>query len=445
MTAPIVIVQSPAGFMPYGAARDFWRYQGPECVLAGPYETGKTITALYKLHTLLSKYPKCHALMVRKTYKSLIASAVVTFEHKVLPVLPRMPDSPIMAYGGERPDFYQYPNGSRLVLGGMDNADKFLSAEFDFIYINQLEELPLNDYELLTGRATGRAGNAPYPQVLSDCNPGPPRHWIRQRPSLKMFKSRHEDNPVLYSQADGTITDQGRRTMATLDALTGVRYKRGRLGQWAGQEGMVYEEWNEDIHLIDRFDIPDNWRRYRAIDFGYTNPFICHWWAEDEDGRLYLYREIYMTRRTVKVHAMQINALSGDERYVATIVDHDASDRATLAENGITTTAARKDVSLGIEKVQERLKVQGDNRPRLFIMRDSLVEVDQSRAELHKTIETAAEIDGYVFPESKEGKSADENPVKVDDHGMDAMRYMVMYLDGDPVEIRTYTDNPFFD
>lgn len=440
--ATAVIVQatpdSEMGFECYGAAREFWRYKGPECILAGPYETGKTIAALYKLHTLLAKYPKSRALMVRKTYKSLVASVVVTFEQKVLPKPPGDPKCPMTKYGGERPDFYAYPNGSRLMVGGMDNADKFLSAEFDFIYINQAEELSLDDWEKLTGRATGRAGNAPYAQVMGDCNPGPPRHWIRQRDRLKLFKSHHEDNPTLFTR-EGDITEQGARTMETLNALTGVRYKRGRLGQWAGQEGMVYEEWNEDVHLIDPFPIPDSWRRYRAIDFGYTNPFVCQWWAEDEDGRLYLYREIYMSRRTVKVHAQQINELSGHEWYGATVADHDASDRATLAENGITTVAAQKDVSVGIEKVQERLKVQGDNRPRLFIMRDALVETDHNRAEKRQTLCTLDEFDGYIYPDSKEGRSSDENPVKNDDHGMDPTRYITMYLDGEQSQGGTFS------
>ena len=422
------IVQSPNGFQCYGAAREFWAYKGPEVVLSGPYETGKTIAALFKLHTLLAKYPGAQGLMVRKTYKSLMASAVVTYEKKVLPKPPGDPKCPIVRYGGERPEFYDYPNGSRLVLGGMDRPDKFLSAEFDFIYVNQLEELSLDDFEKLTGRATGRAGNTPYSQVMGDCNPGPPRHWIKQRERLKLFRSVHEDNPVLFDPETAEMTDQGLRTMETLDALTGVRYKRGRLGLWAGQEGMVYEDWDDSIHLIDRFDIPASWRKFRAIDFGYTNPFVCQFWAEDEDGRLYLYREMYMSGRTVKVHADQIKALSVGERIECTVADHDASDRATLAENGIATIAAKKDVRRGIEAVQERLKVQPDGRPRLFVMRDLLVELDAKRYELRQTTSSIDEIDGYVFPESKEGKAEDENPVKVDDHGMDAMRYMVMHL-----------------
>lgn len=431
--AQAVIIQagpdSRVGFQCYGAAREFWRYQEPEVILSGPYETGKTIAALHKLNTLLSKYPNSRGLMVRKTYTSLVNSAVVTYENKVLAYPPGHPKCPIEKLGKSKPEWYDYPNGSRLVLGGMDRPDKFLSAEFDFIYVNQAEELTLDDWEKLTGRATGRAGNAPYAQILGDCNPGLPRHWIKQRRELKLFNSKHHDNPTLYDPETGEITEQGKRTMARLDALTGVRYKRGRLGQWAGAEGMVYEEWNDDIHLIDRFEIPQSWRRYRSIDFGYRNPFVCQWWAEDEDGRLYLYREMYMSGRTVRVHAEQIRELSAGESISATVTDHDAEDRATLEEHDISSIAAIKDIQRGIEKVQERLKVQGDGRPRLFIMRDSLVEVDRERADVHATVSTIDEIDGYVFPDSKEGKSENENPVKVDDHGMDALRYMVMHLD----------------
>jgi hypothetical protein len=76
---------------------------------------------------------------------------------------------------------------------------------------------------------------------------------------------------------------------------------------------MVYEGWDRAVHLIDRFDIPADWRRIRSIDFGYTNPFVCQWWAIDPDGRMYRYREIYRTRRLVSDHAAEIRKLSAGE------------------------------------------------------------------------------------------------------------------------------------
>lgn len=430
----VAIIEAPPesriGYQAFGAVRDFWRYQGPEVILEGPYQTGKTIGALQKLNALCAKYPKARALMLRKTYASLKNSAVITYEQKVLPYPPRHPKCAVRKYGGINPELYLYPNGSTITLGGLDNPAKFLSGEYDFIYINQAEELKIGEYEIVTGRATGRAGNTPYPQVMADCNPDVPTHWILQRERLNRFKSRHEDNPTLFDPETGEMTSLGRVTMQALDSLTGVRHKRGRLGLWVGVEGMVYEEWSRDVHLIDRFEIPASWRRIVSIDFGFTNPFTAQWWAIDEDGRIYLYREWYMTQRTVKDHAAKMHELTSGEHVSAYVADHDAEDRATLRQNGIATLPADKRVKTGIEAVQHRLKAQGDGRPRLFILRDSLVEEDPALALRFKPLSVVDEFPGYAWQPTADGKAAKEEPIGVDDHGLDALRYAVMYLDG---------------
>ena len=183
-------------------------------------------------------------------------------------------------------------------------------------------------------------------------------------------------------------------------------------------------------------------------------PFVCQWWAVDEDGRMYLYREIYMTRRTVAVHADEIFRLeaglpkemwknlprevkwelsSVGERINSSISDHDAEDRATLHENGIFTLAAKKGIRRGNQIVQERLKVQGDGRPRLMVMRDALVEADR---ELYKDRPgdsgpccTEHEFLEYIYPPGVDGKSNKEEPMDKNNHGMDAMYYMAVALE----------------
>lgn len=295
------------------------------------------------------------------------------------------------------------------------------------MYVNQVEELSLSDWETITTRTTGRAGHVNFGgMTFGDCNPGAASHWILKRESLKLLYSRHEDNPRLYD-ASGALTARGTRSMQILDALTGVRKERLRHGRWVNVEGAVYDL-DPVLHEIDAFPIPAEWQRYRVIDFGYTNPFVCQWWAVDGDGRMYLYREIYMTQRTVRVHAARINALSGDERYVFTISDHDAEDRATLDECGIPTVPADKEISPGIQDVQERLKVAGDGRPRLFLVRGALVERDGRLAEAHKPVCTREEFDVYIWPHAQDGKAIKEIPVKDNDHGMDAARYMARFL-----------------
>lgn len=414
-------------FEVFGGVREFVNYRGPEAIVHGPAETGKTIGALYKLHIAASTYQNASIVICRKTLSSTYSTVLQTFLNKVLPPEPERYG--IRPYGGEKPEWFQYDaTGARIWMAGMDKSSKILSAEHDIIYFNQAEEASLDDWETCTTRTTGRAGNMPYSQTIGDMNPAYPAFWTYHRPSLKLFYSRHEENPALFNQRTGEITDQGRRTMTVLDALTGLRRTRLRDGKPAMAEGAIYSGWDDSIHLIDKFDPPPAWRRFRVIDFGYTNPFVCQWWAVDGDGRLYLYREIYYTGRTVRRHCKDINEHSKGERIEATICDHDAEDRATLRENGIANVAAKKDVTSGINKTIDRLALRKDKKPGLYIMRNACVEIDPSLAARKKPTCTAEEMPGYVWANSK----TKEVPVKEDDHGMDAMRYMVMKLDGGP-------------
>jgi phage terminase large subunit len=415
----------------YGGAREFWHYKGQEAILSGPYETGKTIAALTKLHALLVKYAKSRAFITRETYQSLLSTAIVTYENKVLPIHPDDAKSPISKYGKSKPEFYEYPNGSHLLVVGMDNPDKLLSGEFDFGYVNQAEGISLAAWETLVGRCTGRAGNAPYTQVFGDCNPSYPQHWILHRKSLRVFEQLHQHNPTLYDQVKQQWTLQGERTLTILASLTGIRKLRGYEGKWVSVEGAVYEFTTQ--HVIKREQAPEIKRWFLAVDFGFTNPFVCQLWGVDSDGRLYLWHEIYMTRRTINAHAPQIKAMIGNRVIEAIAADHDAEDRATLQEHGLSSQPAKKDISTGIQALQERLKIQADGKPRLFVCEDACIEYDRNLyreypGDLHPCC-TEHEFPVYTWQEPKDGKSNKEQPIDLNNHGLDAARYIVMYLE----------------
>ena len=217
-----------------------------ERILAGPAETGKTIACLWHLHNLARIWPGLQGAIVRKTYASMPGTVLETFEKKILPVPPDNPESQIVAFGGKRPDRYLYPNGSVIWVGGMDNPDRVLSSERDVIYVNQAEELSLEEWETLATRTTGRAGNMPNAFLMGDCNPAYSTHWIMRRAAagtLQKIDSRHVDNPTLYDGADWT--EQGKRTLSVLDGLTGARKQRLRFGLWIDEvEGALWERDN---------------------------------------------------------------------------------------------------------------------------------------------------------------------------------------------------------
>lgn len=405
--------------------------QDPEILLCGARGTGKTLARLQLMHWKMRTFPGARGLIVRKVRADLAQTALVTFERDVLGL-----DNPICAgVQREQRQAYRYPNGSEIVVGGMDRPGKMLSGEYDDIYPVEAVQFSAEDWDFFV--MSNRNGVIPQQQVIADTNPDHPKHWLKQKcdaGAVKLLNTYHRDNPRYWDAERGDWTADGvAYVVEKLGKLTGVRRKRFLENQWAVAEGAVYEGWDENVHLIDRFEIPADWRRFRAIDFGYTNPFVCQWWAMDHDGRLYLYREIYMTGRTVAKHAPRIIELSEGERIEATVADHDAEDRATLRELGISTTAAKKEISVGIQAVQERLLVAGDGRARLLVLRGALVERDEGLAEAGKPVSTVDEFPAYVWPKGMDGKPMKEVPVDDNNHGMDALRYLVRHVDGAPV------------
>lgn len=422
-------------YRPRGAALAAMTDRSEELVLDGPAGTGKTRGLIEKVHLVLLNHPGAKALMARKTLAALKGSALQTYQRLVL-----HPGDRVSFYGGNavEPPQFRYPNGSRLYMGGMDDPAKVMSSEYDLAYVNEATELAQSEWESLTTRL--RNGAVPYQQMLGDCNPDAPMHWLKRRAEsgrLRMLPSRHEDNPLLWDAARGEWTTVGLLYIGKLDALTGVRKERLRFGRWAAAEGLVYDGWDRQRHVVPRFeatednprgDPPRSWPRYLAVDFGYTNPFCCQWWAEDADGRLYRYRELYMTGRLVEDHAETIRA-AGLDGVRAIVCDHDAEDRATLARKlGRPTLAAYKAVAPGIQATAERLRVAGDGRPRLVFLADSLVERDPVLADAGLPTCTEDEVEGYVW-DVRQGLRAGDQPVKKADHGMDATRYMVAFVD----------------
>lgn len=423
-------------YEPRGAAQQLFKARESEVFIAGPAGTGKSLVSLYRMHLIALHNPDARFLIVRKTAVSLGSTTLVTYEKKV--AQDAIARGIVRWFGGsprEAPG-YRYSNGSKIDVGGMDKPEKIMSAEYDMVFADEATELTITDWESIGTRL--RNGRLSWQQQIGACNPSGPKHWIKQRCDqgvARMLVSRHRDNPA-YVNADGSHTEKGREYFKKLDALTGVRKLRLRDGTWAAAEGLIYPGFDETVHLVDPFQIPASWTRWMAVDFGFTNPAVLQWWAEDPDGRLFLYREIYHTRRLVEDLAKQAKELmiypSGqwrEPRPRAVICDHDAEDRATLEKHlGLSTTPANKKVSPGIQAVQARMKPAGDGRPRFFIVRGALVERDTALDEAKKPCSTEEEITGYVWA-VKPGGTEPEVPLKVNDHGMDAGRYMVAERD----------------
>lgn len=412
-----------APFRPYAWQVSPWRDTSPIVLLTGSAGGGKSRLAAEKIHAYCLRYPGAMAMVLRKTRQSLANSTVLFLEREIIG------GDPSVRHVTSRHHF-AYDNGSILAYGGMADEEQRehirsigSAGGLDYCWMEEANKFSEDDYNEVLPRMRGTA--APWRQVLLSTNPDHPDHWIRKR--LILGGEAH----VYYSSATDNLANPA-DYIETLARLTGVQGKRLREGLWCQAEGIVYEDWDDSVHLIEKFSIPDNWPRYRSIDYGHTNPFVCQWWAEDPDGRLYRYRELYKTGMDIADAAAEIERLSSGERITATIADIQGEIADQLHNHGLSTVYPIKHVAAGIGMVNTRLRRAPDGKPRLYLMRDALTSVDRSLESRRRPTCTEEEILQYVWPRDVGGKSLKEEPVKENDHGCDAMRYMVAYKDDRP-------------
>jgi PBSX family phage terminase large subunit len=411
-----------AKFRPLPWQIEPWRDQSRVLLLTGGAGGGKSSIAAEKVHAYCKKYPGAVAVGLRKAREYAEKSIVYALKKAI-------GDDPAAKYSAASMTF-NYDNGSRIFIAGMKDdqqrqAIRSINGDgsVDMIWAEEANALTEDDHNELLARLRGKA--ADWRQIIYTTNPDGPRHWIKLRlidaGEASVYYSKAEDNP--HNPKDyGDI----------LGSLTGVMYQRLGLGKWVAADGMVYEEWDDMLHVIDSFPIPASWRRIRAIDFGYTNPMSIIWLAMDHDDTAYVYREMYATQKLVEDWAALIMEASAGERIEATICDHDAEGRATLNRHGIATIPADKGIEQGLQRVAARLRDQ-----RLFVFRDALVEADPALEAAKKPTCLLQEMPGYVWPKTGDGRPVKETPVKVNDHACDALRYSVAYLDkGQPPAAR---------
>lgn len=399
----------------------------------GGSRSGKTACIATYLITEATRYPQARILCARKHYKH----AKATLWPTVLAQIQRLGHKSFWSEGKADLEM-SCKNGSVIKVDGLDDnerVDRILGDEFSHIFLNEATQ---TNYETVTTIMTRLAqtvidskGNEGIRKLILDCNPKHKRHWLHRVGVQRVFPDHYSEggqplpDAEVWARLNWSAFDNQQNLPAdfflTLDALPKVQKARMRDGTWCDNEGAVYAEFDEDVHASIRTldDMPSGWQKwpkYRAIDFGYTAPFCCIWGCTDPDGRLYIYRERYVRQVTIPNHARAIIDASAGEEISWTVADsEDANARKELSDCGIPNLAAQKDIEIGIQKVRERLVIQGDGMPRLYVVRDECPN-------------TLNEFYAYEMDAPREGRRDKELPHDDDNHAMDPLRYMVRRL-----------------
>ena len=401
---------------------------------------GLLLWAAYRI-----EHPAYRCLLLRRTYPELLMS-LIDESKRIYPYL-----RGAAGVYNESNHRWTFPSGSQITFGSCEHETsvfRYQSAQFAAIGFDQLESFTRHQYTYMLSRNRNLVG-LPN-QIRATANPGGPGGpWVKRRfiDALSPYQTRwfagdHEvprgtryarsrqfiparvtDNPQLMASDPGYV--------ARLMALPARERAQLLDGRWDMiTEGVVYDTFDSTVHVVEPFDIPSDWRRIRAIDFGYNNPFVCQWWAINHDREMFLYREIYEPERLVSELGPEIKALTGKERIAFTVADHDAENRAELNRQGIPTVPAIKAIRAGIQEVTQRMQIRPHGRARIYIMRGctvpwrtakTLYDPDYPRS-------TSDEFGVYRWPDSRENRAEGEEPIDQHNHGMDTMRYACMAL-----------------
>ncbi|RHX90272.1 PBSX family phage terminase large subunit [Leptospira yasudae] len=313
-----------------------------------------------------------------------------------------------------------FTNGSEIYGAGLDDADrveKIMGTEFCTIFINEATQISYATYQKIKTRLS-LVREELLNKLIVDCNPRNRFHWI-----FKYFVLR-QDPETGNALSASRLQRMSRRSWTPLDnpflskeyvqmleELTGAERERLFLGQWIDVEGLVYPKFEEAI--VEPFTIPETWDCAGAVDFGYTNPFVFLWLYFDKSNETwYLADEHYEREKTVRTHCEEIKKNRKPNLFI--VADHDAEDRATMAECGLATIAADKDISTGIQALMKLLDAKQGVKLRIF----------------RTCVHTIEEFSIYSWVPAKDGKNAKEVPGKDHDHSMDCLRYFALKIVG---------------
>lgn len=235
-------------------------------------------------------------------------------------------------------------------------------------------------------------------------------------PEWASFRFESAANPML----DRKEIEQARRE------LSEEAFAQEYLAQFITFAAQVYKEFDELLHVRPCGVIPD-WPVYRAMDFGYRNPFVCLWIQVDPEDRLRIIGEYYATGRTTAENAEALLAYEetqGFPKARQSFCDPSAAEpRQVLRQLGIPTRAHTSRLNEGIERIRGILRPRADGTPGLIVT--------------PQCVQTLREFNLYRYPgegdySAEPGAGAfratPEVPLKIDDHCMDALRYAVMGL-----------------
>ena len=290
--------------------------------------------------------------------------------------------------------------------------EKFQGASLDYVWFD--EEPPADVYLECRMRVMDKKGD-----IFATMTPLKGLTFVYN----DIYLNRQGDREIWYefmNWNDNPYLDKDE--ICALEGCLDERALQSRkYGKFGAEEGLVYPEFDESVHVIEPFAIPKEWQDNISIDPGLNNPLSAHWYAVDFDDNVYVVFEHYEAGRDVDYHADEIKRIckllgwkTDAKGRVNALIDSAAKQRTLSAvksvaelfyERGILVNPdVEKDLFAGIAEVKSYLN-RNNGLPNLYIFSSCK--------------HLISELKGYVW-------GSGDAPKKVNDHSLDEMRYYLM-------------------
>lgn len=288
---------------------------------------------------------------------------------------------------------YTFPNGSIVEFFSVDDEQKIRGRKRDIAWCNEANELYFDDFTQLNMRTESK--------LIFDYNPSESSSWLYELPTEEsvLIKSTYKDNPFLPQSIRSQIEDLKR----TDEAL----YQIYALGEKAISKSNIYSNWTFVPHRPARFV-----NYVYGLDFGYNHPtaLMRVYWCDND---IYIEPVIYESYLTTPMLIDKMQSFNV-EKTVTIVADYARPEIiAELNNAGYDVQNANKVVKKGIDNI----KTFG-----VFCQDDKAIK---------------KEYENYKW--KKVGDMITDEPVKMWDDAMDAIRYATTHI-----RQEYYTDDSYY-
>ena len=401
--------------------REFFLSRARHTAYGGARGGGKSWAMRRKFILLALRYPGLNLLLLRRTLPELRENHLIPMQRELYG----------FAVYNSAERVFRFPNGSRIKLGYCDTMQdvyQYQGQEYAVIGLEEATHFTEEQMRFLTtcNRTTRKDFS---PRMYYTCNPGNVGHaWVKRLFIDRLYAENENPDDYIFIPAriydNKVLLDADPNYIRQLEALP-EELRRAHLdGDWDVHAGQYFREFSRDRHVIEPFEIPSWWRRFRSMDWGYNDPCCVLWHAVDGENRVYTYRELYVRETRAGEVAAMVLELSRGESISYTVASPDMWQKRgavlsgaggfegeTLAElftsSGLSLTPADNSRVPGWNRVRDFLAVAPDGRPNWLCFSDCRNLIRQL---------PALQFDQHNREDAADG----------DDHAPEALRYALM-------------------